>query len=127
MKEKKAIKLLRNAVDFYIREIITTNQNEKREIEIAWEKVVNPSIFTAIVEHKYGTNFYMATSYKKLEKKIAEYCKEWWPELLNPDNYHTGEVPKEISKKCPKDIYERMRLYFEYTDETVDYREPETL
>jgi hypothetical protein len=35
-------------------------------------------LYTAIVEHKHGTNSYASLTEEGIRKEVADYCREWW-------------------------------------------------
>ena len=50
------------------------------------------------VSHKYGDNFYAGKTKESVVKQIADYCREWWNDVVDDST-----PPKEDQKVI--DIY----------------------
>jgi hypothetical protein len=58
-------------------------------------------IYTAIITHKHGVNFYASRTEAGLEKQIVDYAKEWWGDAALPfkddgEPQTDGMSPREI-------------------------------
>lgn len=58
-------------------------------------------LYTAIVEHKHGTNTYASLSEEGIRKEVADYCRDWWTDFEN--------LPEEV----PENDQEVIDLYFD--------------
>lgn len=57
------------------------------------------TLYIAIITHKNGTNSYTDLSSELLEEQIANYCIEFWDEIVGPENFPAspeGMNPTEI-------------------------------
>ena len=59
------------------------------------------SVHIAVVSHRHGMNVYAATTKYRLEKQVADYCRDWWIQVLGKD------------KKIPNKDSEVIDVYFE--------------
>ena len=39
-------------------------------------------VFTAVIEHKHGSNHYTARTEKGLYQKLAGFCRQWWKQEM---------------------------------------------
>lgn len=64
------------------------------------------TVYTAIIDHKHGSNQYAALSEEKLFSQIAAYCREYWHELGD-------EGPEQSDDLTDRALIE---IYFEHHD-----------
>jgi len=55
------------------------------------------AVFTASISHRHGTNFYVARTQKGLDKKVADYCREWWAEQVGEEP--VPETDSEVTER----------------------------
>jgi len=58
-------------------------------------------IYTATIDHKFGTNTHVSLTEEGIRKDVAEYCREWWTDF-------DGLADVDI----PEDDQETIDLYF---------------
>ena len=49
------------------------------------------SVHIAVVSHRHGMNVYAATTKERLEKQVADYCRNSWDDFVEEDQ----EPPKK--------------------------------
>jgi hypothetical protein len=69
------------------------------------ECVKDIPVYLAIISHKHGQNTYCNTSFKKIQHSVAEYCRDYWRELIAYD--------PSIRKTPPEDDAVCIEQYFE--------------
>jgi hypothetical protein len=71
-------------------------------------------IQVAVINHRHGTNVYLAETFEGVEKQVFEYVKDYW------DDLDAGKMPNDKSESA------LIQMYFEKSpDETYDYCESE--
>lgn len=63
-------------------------------------------IYAAVVHHEYGSNLYLARSYRGLMSKLYGYVKEWWEHEM-PEG---EEIPGPLEKS------KAVARYFDYVE-----------
>ena len=56
-------------------------------------------IYTAVIDHKHGTNTYASVTEEGIRKEVADYCREWWTDFTDV--------------KIPKDDQQVIDIYFD--------------
>ena len=71
-------------------------------------------IFVATISHRHGFNVYAATTHDSALGLVADYCREWWPDI-------------DAKGSPPADDNEAVNRYFDNTanEEYFDITETE--
>lgn len=86
-------------------------------------------IYTATVTHKYGTTEFIARSEPAVVKKLAGYCREWWPEIASAKGVtsnRAGDAPaKGMNDQAVVEMYfavmnDREREWYEIDNATLE-------
>ena len=59
------------------------------------------TVYVAVIEHRYGCNFYVHATAAGRDKAVADYCRTWWEE-----EWMAGPAPADDAL-CVEEYFER--------------------